>query len=88
MWVREIIITCVVQRSIRREMAEKRSAISYLSVAMATMDSDEMSTTGANNKASSSSNFDLYFSIAVVVIALVGIAVSYTHLTLPTKRIV
>jgi len=58
----------------RKEVAEERSATSYLSVAITTMNADEMSTTGANNKASSSSNFDVYFSIAVVVIALVGIA--------------
>jgi len=56
-------------------MAEESSATSHLAVVMTTMDADEMSTTkpGANSKTSSSSNFEFYSSIVVVVLAFVGI---------------
>jgi len=54
-------------------MAEESSATSHLSVAMTTMNAGEMNATGANSMTSSSSNFEFYSSIAVVVIAFVGI---------------
>jgi len=49
-------------------------ATSHLSVAMTTINAVEMAATGAYSKSSSSSNFKFYSSIAVVVIAVVGIA--------------
>jgi len=54
-------------------MTEESSATSNLSVAMTTMNTVEISTTGANSMSSSSSYFEFYSSIAVVVIAFVGI---------------
>jgi len=54
-------------------MAEESSKTSHLSVAMTTMSADEMSATNADSKTSSSSNFDFYSEIAVVVVAFVGI---------------
>jgi len=54
---------------------ESSTTSSHLSVAMTTMNIDEMSTTGGDSKTSSSSNdLEFYSQIAVVVIGFVGTA--------------